>query len=264
MSEEQNNTNQAISAAAEIVKAIPVYQDIAQPAAKEVGKNLLVVSKTISIALAPLKALVWGYEQVEGYLTKRVTEKLSSVPQENIVTPDPKIVGPAIESLRYVGANEDIDIRDMYASLIASAMNIDRKDFVHPAYVDILRNMTSDEALILKCFMNDIPFPMIDVKRVMNTTGGTTIIIYMYSKIGTIAGVPSQRLDSVPKYLTNLIRLGLLENPIDSYLSEVDFYYKPLIESLNFTSEEREHLEFDKRYVKLTPFGRDFIKTVIL
>ena len=79
MPEEQNNNNQMINTVAEVVKAIPVYQDIAQPAAKEVGKNLLVVSKTISMALAPLKMLVWGYERVEAYLTKRVTENCNSI-----------------------------------------------------------------------------------------------------------------------------------------------------------------------------------------
>ena len=136
MPEEQNNNNQMINTVAEVVKAIPVYQDIAQPAAKEVGKNLLVVSKTISMALAPLKMLVWGYERVEAYLTKRVTEKLSSLSEEKIVTPEPKIVGPAVEALRYLG-DEDINLREMYASLIANAMNLEKQDFVHPAYINV-------------------------------------------------------------------------------------------------------------------------------
>ena len=137
MPEEQNNNNQMINTVAEVVKAIPVYQDIAQPAAKEVGKNLLVVSKTISMALAPLKMLVWGYERVEAYLTKRVTEKSSSLSEEKIVTPEPKIVGPAVEALRYLGGDEDINLREMYASLIANAMNLEKQDFVHPAYINV-------------------------------------------------------------------------------------------------------------------------------
>ena len=138
MPEEQNNNNQMINTVAEVVKAIPVYQDIAQPAAKEVGKNLLVVSKTISMALAPLKMLVWGYERVEAYLTKRVTEKLSSLSEEKIVTPEPKIVGPAVEALRYLGGDEDINLREMYASLIARQIRYyEEQDFVHPAYINV-------------------------------------------------------------------------------------------------------------------------------
>lgn len=260
MPEEQNYTNQTISTVAEVVKAIPVYQDVAQPAAKEVGKNLLVISKTISIALAPLKALVWGYEQVETFLNKKVTEKLSSLPEEKIVTPDLRIVGPAIESLRYVG--EDINIKEMYASLIANAMDIDKKDFVHPAYVDVLKNMSSDEALMLKCFTHDDRFPIIDVKRKVEG-GGTITIMPMFSNIGTIAGVPVSRLNNIPKYLTNLIRLGLLESPLERYLVNDDLHYKPLIALFNFAPEDEENIEFGKRYVELTPFGRDFIKTVI-
>lgn len=261
MSEEQNNTNQTISAVSEIVKAIPIYQDIAQPAAKEVGKNLLVVSKTISMALAPLKVLVWGYEQVEGYLTKRVAEKLSSIPEEKIVTPDPKIVGPAIEALRYVGANEDIGIREMYASLIANAMDIDKKDFVHPAYVDVLKNMSSDEALILKYFIGDNTLPMIDVKRKM-PTGGTITIMPMFTNIGAIVNIPATRINAVPKYLTNLIRLGILSSPNGRYLVN-DELYKPLFAQFHFPPEEEENIDYDKCYIELTPFGRDFIKTVV-
>lgn len=45
-----------------IVKHVPVYQDLVQPAAKEVGTALQTVAKTVHIALAPVSALVWGYD----------------------------------------------------------------------------------------------------------------------------------------------------------------------------------------------------------
>jgi len=41
-----------------IVEAVPVYQDVAQPAAQEIGKGLQTVAKTIHIVLAPVSALV--------------------------------------------------------------------------------------------------------------------------------------------------------------------------------------------------------------
>ena len=51
-----------------LAKAIPVYNDAIQPAAKEVGKSLATVTKTINIALAPVSALVWGFEKIQDYL----------------------------------------------------------------------------------------------------------------------------------------------------------------------------------------------------
>lgn len=47
-----------------IVQAVPIYQDVVQPAAKEVGTALQTVAKTLHILLAPVSGLVWGYEKI--------------------------------------------------------------------------------------------------------------------------------------------------------------------------------------------------------
>ncbi|MEJ7740447.1 MAG: hypothetical protein WKF97_23765 [Chitinophagaceae bacterium] len=65
-----------IDAATGLVKAIPVYQDAIQPSAKQIGKSLETVAKLVNIALAPIKAVVWGYEQIEQFITNRVAENL--------------------------------------------------------------------------------------------------------------------------------------------------------------------------------------------
>jgi len=59
-------------------KAIPVYQDIAQPAAQEVGKALQTVAKTVHIALAPVSALVWGYDQIKEFVSTKVSDRLKN------------------------------------------------------------------------------------------------------------------------------------------------------------------------------------------
>src|ERR687897_906043 len=87
------NTADAVRGAAE---AIPVYQDAVQPAAKEVGRGLETVAKTINVCLAPLKVLVWGYEQLEDFLGRTVAEKLSKTPTEEIIEPKPHVAGPAL------------------------------------------------------------------------------------------------------------------------------------------------------------------------
>lgn len=259
--EQINETNKTIEAVTHLAKVIPVYQDIVQPSAKEVGKNLLVVTKVVSVALAPLKALVWGYEQVEKYLTEKISEKLESVPEDKIITPDPKIVGPAVEALRYTGTDTDVDLRDMYASLIANAMNVDKLNIVHPAYVDIIKNLSSDEALILKVFLRKDSFPYMNIK-IKIPTGGTVPIKPFFSNIGQKAGLPKERIENTPKYLTNLIRLGILDSPTGRYLVE-EKYYTELMTLINFSPEKEKDIEYEKRYVEVTPFGHDFIKTVV-
>ena len=59
---ERNNVRDAADAVTGLVRAVPVYEDIAQPAARELGVALQTVAKTVHIALAPVSALVWGYD----------------------------------------------------------------------------------------------------------------------------------------------------------------------------------------------------------
>jgi len=113
------NTAEAVKG---IVEAVPVYQDVVQPAARQVGTALETVAKTIHIALAPISALVWGYEQLKEFISTRVAEKLEGVPEEKIQTPDPTIAGPALESLKYTGHKEDL--RELYANLFNSDFRI--------------------------------------------------------------------------------------------------------------------------------------------
>ena len=129
----ETNIKATIEAVTGLAKAIPVYQDTLQPAAKQVGQSLETITKTVNIALAPIKALVWGYEQIETFITCRVSEKLKDVPPENITTPKPEVAGPAIEALRFSGYNPNL--RELYANLLANAMDKSTIHLAHPGFV---------------------------------------------------------------------------------------------------------------------------------
>src|SRR5205823_13257776 len=103
-----------------IVKSVPVYQDVVQPAARELGTALQTVAKTVHIALAPVSALVWGYDQIRHWLQKTMTEKLKDIPPDQIVPPQITVAGPVIEALRFA-ANEPL-LKDLYANLLATSM----------------------------------------------------------------------------------------------------------------------------------------------
>lgn len=46
------------------------------------------------------------------------------------------------------------ELRNMYANLLAKAMNVDEKDKVHPAFVELIKQMAPREALILDGISN--------------------------------------------------------------------------------------------------------------
>ena len=118
---EENKIRDMVDAVTGVAKAVPVYQDVVQPAAQEVGKALQTVAKTVHVVLAPVSALVWGYDQIKEFVSTKVAERLKNVPPENLVTPKPNVAGPSLEALRYTG--HETSLSDLYANLLATAMD---------------------------------------------------------------------------------------------------------------------------------------------
>lgn len=260
----ETNVKATIDAVTGLAKAIPVYDDAIQPAAKELGKSLATVLKTVNIALAPIKALVWGYEKIEDYLTKRVSEKLSNIPSNNILTPPANIAGPAIESLRYIGPNENL--RELYASLLAMSMNKNTVEKVHPSFVEIIKNLSSEEALMLKQFVYRNIFPKIDLQQKSENNEG---YINKFINFTLFHETDSNlKFYNIPTYLDNLQRLGIIEILKDEYLTNDEEYEKlrvsasiaDIIESI-----EDKGLEviYRKGLIRLTAYGKDFVKNVV-
>ncbi len=267
MEEENKKTNvkATIDAVTGLVQAVPVYQDTLQPAAKEVGKSLAVVAKTVNIALAPVKVLVWGYEQIEDFINNRVSEKLKNVPEENITTPPLQLAGPALEALRYAG--HDTNLRELYANLLANAMDKDTVHKAHPGFVEILKNLSGDEAIILQAFIHTAQFPLIDVNATIKDTSGYNVMAVNFSHINNVVSVA--REDLIPSYLDNLVRLGILEIPFGTYMVGEDIY-EPLEndEQLNSIKETIEQeidkiVTFDRKQIRTTTFGRLFVQNVV-
>lgn len=261
----ESNVKSTIDAVTGLVQAIPVYQDSLQPAAKQIGQSLEVVAKTVNIALAPIKALVWGYEQIEGFITTKVAEKLKNIPKENIITPPPQVAVPAAEALRYTGHEENL--RELYANLIATAMDNQTANKAHPAYVDIIKSMTSDEAIFLKVFIEESTHPLIDINAANKTTPGHFIVLSNFSKLWS--GISLKHPDLLPAYIDNLCRLGLLQIPIGSTITDKGIYESiendELLDSLKETITKKDRkVTFTRKIVQVTTFGQQFINNVVI
>lgn len=228
-----NKVKETIEAVTGLVTAIPIYQDALQPAAKQLGKSLETVGKVINIALAPVGALVWGYEKCQEFISTKVADRLKDVPPEDIITPKPNVAGPAIEALRYTGHEESLS--DMYANLLAAAMDKNTADGAHPAFVEIIKQLTSDEAKLIGYLMEPLPFPIVSVRaeNIAAQKGGFDIAINV-SLLGEKAGLALP--EQVPTYLDNLSRLGLIS--IQGSYAYID---SALYEELEQSEKIRKH-----------------------
>ncbi|KWS56740.1 MULTISPECIES: DUF4393 domain-containing protein [Pseudomonas syringae group] len=270
MSEEEssNVVKGTIEAATGLVKAVPIYEDAVQPVAKQIGKSLEIVGKAVNAALMPIQGLVWGAEAIQAFLKDTLPQKLKDVPPEDIVSPKPNIAGPAIESLRYAG-HED-SLKDMYANLLAAAMNVKRAGGAHPAFVEIIKQLTSDEAKLMQFFViQEIAFPLVTVKAVEKNAGGAHWEFAVnVSLLGEAAGI--DLIEFTPSYLDNLARLGLIElKRTWSYTekglySELENSTKIAMLRKEIEEEHDRIFSMERGAVALTNFGEQFGDICIL
>lgn len=247
--------------------ALPVYNDLVHPAAVELGKGLQTVARTVHLALAPVSALIWGYEKIAEHLTKRLTEKLAGTPPERIVPPQVNVAGPAIEAMRFTGGIETL--REMYASLLAASMDSATTDDAHPAFVEIIRQLTPDEARILAHISNGHRRPVINI-HVMNLgpDGGTVTAARWISMIDEQAGLENPGKASI--YFDNLNRLGLTEIPDmigltkQGLYDELENHANVLAVRRDFDARDGYRSQIERRFIALTSLGRQFVSVCVL
>ena len=141
-------------------------------AGKEIGKTVLTITKAINTALLPLAAVNFGYEKARNYFAsdfeKEFTEVTKIIPPEYIVEPKTSIAGPALQGLAFT--HEEQELKEMYLNLLGASIDKRRSSIVHPAYVEIIRQLSSDEANILKDILStNIPQVPISQSRNMKS-----------------------------------------------------------------------------------------------
>ncbi|MGI2141937.1 DUF4393 domain-containing protein [Shewanella baltica] len=268
MSEEEKpegNVEGTINAVTGLVKSVPIYQDALQPAARELGKALGTVAKTINVALAPVSALVWGYDQIKDFVDNKVAEKLQNVPEENIVTPPPHVAGPALESLRYTGSIDEL--KELYANLLASSMDSATTKDAHPSFVEIIKQLSSDEAKILTALISTEQEPAVTIRNNREDNSGGRDQFRNFTVLGEKVGVHDY--GRIPNYLDNLCRLGLLEIPSSYKLIGENIYTHldehPIVKSIADSIDmlDGRKSELVHKTIIVTGLGRQFINACV-
>ncbi len=236
------------------------YDDVAHPTAEATGQLVSFIPRTIKVWLGRWEKWILNGEYAIKETEKLLEKKLENVSPEKIVEPEPYVAIPAIQQLSYSLDSEEL--REIYANLLASSMNIDTKVSVHPAYVDIIKQLCPDEAKLLKYLSNNPDQPLIDVRLRNTKERGYFVIIHNFTNI---ADSICENAEEIFSYLDNMERLKLIEILDDVYLTD-SAVYKPLEEHPQIktlmTSEVEESFKYEiKRHkFELTAFAKNFIK----
>lgn len=201
-------------------------------------------------------------EEMLSDLYKILEEKLKNITPENIIPPSPRI---AVPTLQNASITEDISIRELYAQLLANSMDATIKDGVHPDFVEIINQLSPDEAKLLRYLFTQLIIPTVTLKRVNEQNEGNDII-KNFSNIGELAECENPL--KISEYFDNLLRLGLLESSETASLVDKALYnplkeHEYILSQINIiTSQEppfnKSHLK--EGYMAMTDFGRSFCK----
>lgn len=235
------------------------YDDIIAPSAKPLGTVLSLLPRTIRLWFSKWEKWVLNGERSLELTAQAIKEKTEKIPLEKLTEPEPYVAIPAMQQLSYSYDSEEL--REMYANLLVASMNIDTKYFVHPAYVDIIKQLSPDEAKLLKYLAKNPNQPLIDV-LLDSPKGGYTTQIHNFTNIGE--GV-CENPGEIFSYLDNLERLKLIEIPFGVYINS-DNIYKPLEEHkeiralLNSKVPNGYKFRIERHKFTLSAFGKNLIK----
>lgn len=194
------------------------YKDAIQPASRELGSALRASVKAARRIVAPLEFLAAHHERYEKYL-ERVASK---VPDENLVKGNPQICGPALNALEFV--DPESILAEFFVNLLARAIDAERQSQAHPAFVELIKQLSPDEAIILyetKC--GELRF----CSHQTNVNGNPVLSLDGFSIDTHVLAFPA----NLQMYVNHLILLNLVEvyqissNPPTKSDSGVETYH---------------------------------------
>ena len=84
-------------------------------------------------------------------------------------------------------------LRERYLNLLAAAMDGDAAARVHPAFLDVLRQLTPDEVRIISTFQHDGPYPLLTVSARYRFGERLSTELRHFSLLGDAGGLRAPR-----------------------------------------------------------------------
>lgn len=242
------------------------YKDIVSPSAKPIGIMLSLLPRTIRLGLSKWEKWVINGEESLRLTAQALKTKVEKIPEEKQCEPEAYIAVPAIQQISY--CYDSKELRELYANLLASSMNTDKKNTVHPSFVDIIKQLTPDEAKILSQMPRTSvqSLPLIDI-AIKAKTGGSHI--HARNIISPYFYGLCEHPESMSSYIENLKRLQLIDIPSHQFFSDVSLYNgileSDIVKTLQQITVLPESMEWkiDKKVFNVTDFGVGFIQSCI-
>lgn len=244
------------------------------PQVHEAGTNLgqtaLTISKTINNALLPLAAINFAFDKARKYFSERfqsdLQDKTKTIPVDQIVEPKASVAGPALQGLAFT--HEEPNLKEMYLSLLATAMDLWVASTAHPAFVEIIKQLESEEAHLLRLTLR-VPglLPIVQVRTtIVGETGWQEIATHIMNLRDAKSDQPVEN-PNLPAMVDNWIRLGLFEVAYDKFIADEKKYAwvedRPECKRLKAEHEsEKKKVGYERGCMSHTALGLKFAVAV--
>lgn len=218
-------------------------------------------SEVIKEAFEPVKKWISGEEYPFDRVVELLDDKLKNTPERLIVSPDANIAVDAVKYMCY--SMESQELRDVYVNLLAAAMNKVACGGVHPAFVQIARELSEDEIKFLRHMAVSHSIPVLSV--VFEKENGEELeVVRDFSMVTKVAGCERENYGDL--YVENLVRLGLVRKarPLQKLESSEYESLKADPHIVEYSSDKMVQLYgFDKcrleeSYIDLSVIGKSF------
>lgn len=260
---------------------IPVSKSIEKGLEKPFSTAGKVINALLLAVFSPiLKYEVKKEAEIEAY-KQTIINEISKIPEEKLVEPPLNIVGPALEASKYYIDSDEI--KSMFAKLIASSMNIDSKDFTHPSFIEIIKQLSPLDAQNLNIFFNHRKLPIVEY-FFANGQGGRAL----YKTNVFLDNSSCNDIDLISTSITNLNRLGIIKTDYNSYFNDNRWYkafeehplylkYEKMFSDPEFKNQcvfineyfpdinflDYNKIAIAKGFASLTPFGECFTRVCL-
>lgn len=250
-----------------VAKIIEVTKDSpeARQAASNLGKTAVTLTSALNNCLLPIAAINYGIDKARRYFeenfSKDLAEKTADIPDENLIEPKASLASSIINRLAF--SHDEIDLKEMYLNLLASSMDSEKMKNAHPAFVEIINQLSADEARVWQGVAKSLHMPIIEIrqKNVSNRTWNTVKShVMQYVELSTGEPVVEPNLEL---WVNNWIRLGMCSVDYDKTLAATGAYEwaesRPeYLQYLNDNKDVDEKIEIQHGVLRVTELGRVF------
>ena len=228
-----------------------------------VGEVLTGIVKTALMPLAVVNARAQAY--FDSKFPAELAAKMKDVPPEHISSPKPSVAGPTLQGLGY--SHEEDSLRDLYVSLLATAMDGRVAKSAHPGFADIIGALSADEVSLLNSILKLDVVPSAELRINIDDQEGWTVgYRHLINAKPDDGPGPAVVNEMFPAYIDNWIRLGLVEVTYQSYATADGAYNwvegRPEYVSCVDLLSENQTLTYERGVVRATAFGVAFASAV--